>query len=338
MRSGDRERRNSSDIIDMKQSQIYIDGADAYKQFGIFVTQGSYNNLVNFPASKQLDSNDWPEEDGQEFDLSSISLSTGEVSVELGFLNHWKFSDFVTLLSDKAHHEFEFKELGRTYRLRLASQNSFELFTGLNIARFTFVNDFPREAGYVYQIPVDPLPLADGYELDGRDFADYGVLILEGSDAEIRKSPSVKKNMLQEFKRQDGAVYDGEVVKFQTKEVALRCLMRAKDTESFWRNRDALLHDLTKLSSKKDSQGYEYSDVERSLYYDEYSESYPCYYKSCQTNELKISGEVWWEFTLILVFTGFRLYDTDYLLADEAGELIMTEDGMFYIDIKDYAD
>ena len=309
----------------MKQSQIYIDGADAYKQFGIFVTQGSYNNLVNFPAAKQLDSNDWPEEDGQEFDLSSLSLSTGEVSIELGFLNHWRFSDFVTLLSDKAHHEFELKELGRTYRLRLASQNSFELFSGLNIARFTFVNDFPRKAGYVYQIPVNPLSIPDGYEL-------------EGSDAEIRKSPSVKKNMLQEFKRQDGAVYDGEVVKFQTKEVALRCLMRATDTESFWRNRDALLHDLTKLSSKKDSQGYEYSDVERSLYYDEYSESYPCYYKSCQTNELKISGEVWWEFTLTFVFTSFRLYDTDYLLADEAGELIMTEDGMFYIDIKDYAD
>lgn len=322
----------------MKQSQIYIDGADAYKQFGIFVTQGSYDSLVSFPSSKSLDSNDWPEEDGQEFDLSAIVLNSGEVSIELAFVNHLKFANFVTLLSDKGYHDFRFAELDRTYRLRLASQNGFEVFPGLNVAKFTLVNDFPREAEFVYQAPVGGLPLPGGYEIDDRDFADYGVLVLQGSDAEIRKAPSVKKNLLQDFKRQDGAVYDGEVVTFQTKEVALKCLMRTPDVKTFWRNRDALLHDLTRQSVKRDSEGYEYRDAERSLYYDAYSESYPCYYKSCQTNELKIAGGVWWEFTLTLVFTSFRLYDTDYLLASESGEMITTEDGMFYIDIEDYAD
>lgn len=322
----------------MKRSQLYIDGADAYKQFGLFVTQGSYSGFVNFPPSKQLDSNDWPEEDGQEFDLSAIALNTAEVSVELGFVNPWKVSDFVALLSDKGYHEFEFRELGRVFRLRLASQNSFEVFTGLNIARFTFANDFPRETNDVCRPPVNPLPLPTGYEIDGKDLSEYGVLVLAGSDAEIRKSPAVKKNLLQDFKRQDGAVYDGETVKFQAKEVTLRCLMRAPDVESFWLNRDALLYDLTKLSPKRDSQGYEYSDAGRSLYYDAYSESYPCYYKSCQTNELKISGGIWWEFALTLVFTSFRLNDTDYLLAGETGDLITTEDGIYYIDIKDYAD
>lgn len=322
----------------MRRKQLYIDGADAYERFGIFVTQGSYNGFVNFPSSKQLDSNDWPEEDGREFDLSALALNTGEVSVELGFVNHWKFSDFVALLADKGYHEFEFKELARTYRLRLSAQNRFEVFAGLNIARFTFVNDFPREAEYIYQAPVHSLSLPKGYELDDRDLSEYGVLVLEGSDAEIRKAPPVKKNLLQDYKRRDGAVYDGEFVKFQTKDVNLKCLMRAPDIETFWRNRDALLYDLVKVSSKRDSEGYEYADVERSLYYEEYSESYPCYYKGCQTNELKVSGEIWWEFTLTLVFTGFRLEDTEYLLAGEAGELITTEDGVFYIDIKDYAD
>ena len=60
-------------------------------------------------------------------------------------------------------------------------------------------------------------PFPKGYELDGKDLTDYGVVVLKGSTAEILKTPAVKKNLLQNFKRQDGAIYDGEVVKFQTK-------------------------------------------------------------------------------------------------------------------------
>lgn len=322
----------------MKSSLLYIDGADAYKQFGVFVTQGSYDELVALPALKQLGSNDWPEEDGQEFDLSEVALGTGEVSIELAFSNQWKFANLVALLSDKGYHDFRFTELGRSYTLRLTSQNDFEVYPGLNVAKFTFVDDFPREAGYIYREPVNAIPMPRGYEIDDKDLSDYGVMILEGSDAEIRKAPAVKKNLLSDFKRRDGAVYDGEFVKFQTKDVALKCLMRADTIEDFWRNRDALLYDLTRQSAKTDEQGYEYSDAGRSFYYDAWSESYPCYYKSCRTNELNLEGGVWWEFTLTLVFTGFRLYDTDYLLASEVGELVTTEDGMFYIDIEDYAD
>ena len=47
-----------------------------YKRQGICITKGSYNNLVAFPTMKEPDKNDWPEEDGQEFDLSSPTLDT----------------------------------------------------------------------------------------------------------------------------------------------------------------------------------------------------------------------------------------------------------------------
>ncbi len=173
-----------------------------------------------------------------------------------------------------------------------------------------------------------------GYEIDDKDLSDYGVVVLQGSNAEILKAPTVKKNLLQNFKRQDGAIYDGEVVKFQTKEVSLKCLMRAGTVELFWRNHDALLHDLTRLSAKVDDEGYEYSDAERIFYCDEWSESYPCYYKSCQTNDFMLNNGVWWEFTLKLVFTSFRIGETEFLLSSEAGEFIITEDGEFYIDLN----
>lgn len=314
--------------------KLLIDGIDAYTSLGICITKGSYNSLVAFPTLKELDTNDWPEEDGQEFDLSNPALDTSEISIELAFGGDLGFGKLIAILSDMVYHDFQFNEIGRTYRLRLSSQNSYERYRGIEIAKFTFSNDFPREADYVYQEPVNTLPIPKGYEIDDRDLSDYGVVVLKGSNAEILKTPAVKKNLLQSFKRQDGAIYDGHLVKFQTKEVNLKCLMRAPDMETFWRNRDALLYDLTKLSAKTDNEGYEYSDAERIFYCENFFESYPCYYKSCQTNTFMPNNGVWWEFTLKLVFTSFRVKEFECLLALESRGLIITEDGEYCIDLE----
>lgn len=315
------------------KGHLYIDKVDAYTSFGMCVTKGSYNNLIAFPPMKEPDKNDWPEEDGQEFDLSNPVLDTSEMSIDLAFNSDLGLGRLVTILSDMSYHDFQFNEIGKTYRLRLSSQSSYDIYQGLEIAKFTFANDFPRETDYEYQEPVNEIPMPNGYELDNKDLSAYGVTILQGSNAEILKSPAVKKNLLQNFKRQDGATYDGEVVKFQTKEVSLKCLMRAPDIETFWRNRDALLHDLTQLTTKVDDEEYEYSDAERIFYSEEFFESYPCYYKSCQTNAFELIDGVWWEFTLKLMFTSFRIRETDYMLAAEDGDLIVTEDGEYYIEL-----
>lgn len=316
------------------KGQFLIDGTDAYTSLGICVTKGSYNNLVAFPSMKEPEKNDWPEEDGQEVDLTNPALDTAEISIEFAYVGTMGIGGLIDRLSDLGYHDFHFPIIGRTYRLRLSSQNSYVINPRLEVAKLIFSNDFPREAVYEYQEPANDFTMPRGYEVDDKDLSDYGVVILQGSNAEILKTPAVKKNLLQNFKRKDGAIYDGEVVKFQTKEVSLKCLMRTKTIETFWRNRDALLYDLTKLSGKTDEEGYEYSDAERIFYCDEWSESYPCYYKSCQTNNLLLNNGVWWEFTLKLVFTSFRIGETEFLLASEAGEFIITEDGEFYIDLN----
>ena len=209
------------------------------------------------------------------------------------------------------------------------------MYSNTERSKFTFANDFPRPDGYVYQEPMNSILLPKGYELDGVDLSAYGVLILKGCNAEILKTPAVKKNLLRNFKYRDGAVYDGEYVKFQTKDVNLKCLMRAPDFDTFWRNRDALLHDLTRLSTRTDAEGYEYKDAERMFYVDEWNESYPCYYKNCKTDSFNPLEGIWWAFTLTLVFTSFRLGDTEYLLASEDGKFIITEDEEYFIDLGD---
>ena len=317
------------------KEQLYIDGKDIFTELGVATLQGNYGELVTFPPSKTPDSNDWAEEDGKEFDLSAITLDSRELTLSFGFFSEWKYNDFVALLSDMAYHDFNFPQLGRIFRLRLSSQNSFEMYSNTQLSKFTFANDFPRPDDYAYQEPINELTLPKGYELDGVDLSAYGILVLQGTNEEILKTPAVKKNLLQNFKFQDGAVYDGEYVKFQTKDVSIKCLMRAPDFDMFWRNHDALLYDLTKLSAKTDGEGYEYEDAERSFYVDEWSENYLCYYKSCKTDSFNPLDGIWWAFTLTLVFTSFRLGDTEYLLASEDGKFITTEDEEYFIDLGD---
>ena len=67
------------------KGQLLIDGIDIYAVYGVCTIKGSYDNLVAFPPMKELDKNDWPEEDGQEFDLSNPALNTSEVSLEFAF-------------------------------------------------------------------------------------------------------------------------------------------------------------------------------------------------------------------------------------------------------------
>lgn len=93
---------------------------------------------------------------------------------------------------------------------------------------------------------------------------------------------------------------------------------------AFWICYDALLHALIQPG-------------ERSLYVDYNVEEYPCYYKRTSGWKLEsLRGRVVVTFNLTLEFTVFRLGGTDYLLATEDGDLIVTEDGEYYIDLGTY--
>ena len=302
--------------------RFYIDDKDAYSEFGIFIAEGGYNELLSYAPLKAVESNDWPEEDGQEFDLSAPALDTRELVLKFAAHRVLRVGAFVELLSDHAYHTFDFRSIGRTYKLRLASQSALNLAGRLETFSLKFDNDFPLPDNYTYVEPQSELVAQSGYELNARSLAEYGVYILKGSDAEIQKSPAVKKNLLQNLKGQHGATYDGEVVAFQTKEVKLSCLMRAKTMDEFWRNYNALLYDLIRPG-------------ERSLYVDNTGYEYPCYYKSCSTTQFHPVGRIWFQFNLTLVFTSFRVGDDEYLLASEDGEWVMSEDGVFAIDLRE---
>lgn len=272
------------------QGKLYIDTIDIYSSFGIFISEGGSNGVVGFPPMKKVDSNDWMDEDGIEVDLSSPTLDTREFSID--FIAHGKARTevFFELLSDGAYHTFDFKSLGRVLKLRMVSQPNLDMINGIDVFSVQFALDFPLPEKYIYTTPNSTLIPTTGYELDGVDFASYGVRVLGESLAEVRKSPAIKKNILTNLQRQHGATYIGKAVYYQPKDVKLNCLMRATTLGEFWRNYDALLHDLTRPD-------------ERTLFVDDTSSYYQCYYKSSTVEEFMPTDKTWFKFSLNLVFT-----------------------------------
>lgn len=319
-----------------RRGKTYIDGIDLYSAFGIFITEGGYKGSVNYPSIKNPEyANDWPERDGIEVDSSEIRLDAKEFDITFGAIGSYKVGDFIELISDGAYHLFDFKEAGKSFRLRLVSQTNKSLYIGAESFSLKFSDDFPLE-GYEYLEPKSSTVGQTGYEIDAVPFSRYGIFVCEGSDAQIMKSPPVKKNLLRNIPNENGAMYDGEKVVFQQKEVNINCCLIAKDLPEFWRNYYAFLYDLIRpVEITEDS--ITSTSRERRFYFDRNGEEYPCYYKSNKVSKfLPTDGDVWCEFVLTLVFTSFRIGKDEYLLAGENGELIVSEDGKYFFDMQYY--
>lgn len=297
----------------MMTGRLYIDGIDVYTEFGLGVSEGGYNELVAFPPLKTVKSNDWQEFDGIEADLSAPVLNTREIAIKfIIWGDNVDLGAFVDLLSDKAYHTFHCRSIDRECRLRLVSHTNLEWAYKLGFTTFRFADDFPLD-DYTYLLPLSSISPYGDYEIDDKLLTDYGVRVLQGSLAEIDKSPDVKTSLLRNIGTQSGAIYDDARVTYKSKEVKINCLMRAATITEFWRNHDALLYDLTR------------SD-ERRLYVDARGIEYPCHYKSCQTTEFYADGKIWWKFTLTLTVTdGLRITESDMLLSTEDGIIIITD-------------
>lgn len=305
----------------MMSGKFYIDDKDAFTEYGIYVKDSGYNELVAFPPLKSFKYNDWQEEDGIETDLSEPVLNTKEFSMKIVLSGaDYRWGGFIELLSDKAYHVFYFSEIERTYRLRLVSNPNLDAAAYLGFVTLKFADDFPLD-GYTYAEPKSTISEYGDYEFDGKLFTDYGVRVLEGTLNEIEKSPAIKQNLLRNIGTSKGAIYDGKQVTYKTKDVKVNCLMRAKTLAELWHNYDALLYDLVRPE-------------ERLLYVDETGYEYPCHYKSCSVSEFYATEKIWLKFTITLVFTSFRLEDDEYVLATESRDIVMTEDGEFVIDLR----
>lgn len=304
------------------RDNCYIDGESTWAKFGVWMTKGGYSDLLTYPALVEPEKNDWPEEDGVEVDLSEPCLQEKEITISFLASNPAiDVNDFIAYISAPRYHTLHVPALQREWQLRLSAQTTNKRYQNACDFSLKFVEDKPsrREA-----IAAPGLYVRDtGYELDGTPFAKYGVVVDAAKDS-LLTSPTAKKNLNSKISTADGQAYDADHLVFNSKEVVFKCHFKADSIPAFWSCYDAFFTALVQPD-------------ERDLYVEYIGDSLPCYYKrSSGFKILKLGGPVLVEFNLTLVFTVFRIGETEYLLASEDGFLIETEDGEFNIDMKYY--
>lgn len=304
------------------KGRLYIDGNDAYTEYGVYVVKGGWNELIAYPPLKSVESNDWQELDGIEADLSAPMLDTREIQLKVAFAGlDNRFFTLLELLSDESYHVFECAYIKRRYRLRLVSQPNLAAAKVIGTATLKFADDFPL-SDYTYKKPASNVAAYDDYTFDGVNFTTYGVRVLKGTLDEVMKTPTVKTNLLRNISTQAGALYDGKNVSYKNKDVKINCLMRADTLEELWRNYDALLYDLIRPN-------------ERKLWVDELGQEFLFYYKSCQVTEFYPTDKIWLQFTLTVTFTTvLRIGDGDVVLASEDKIIIFTQDDENAINVQ----
>lgn len=299
---------------------FYIDDIDIYTQYGVVITSGGYNDLLCFPALKEPEVNDWPEEDGIEVDLDAPTLEAKEVTISFAS-NYPDTGDFINMISQPGYHTLRIAELAQEWRLRMLTQTACKDYSRAVTFSLKFADDFPGRSDNYAPASGCGLSLpASEYEIDNVPFSRYGIEVIGGWN-DLLKSPTVKQNLTRSFATSDGQVYDVDHVVFNSKETTLKCSLSAVSTARFWECYTAFFNDLIQPG-------------ERLLYWDYIGEEYPCYYKKSSGFKVVSLDPVVIEFNLTLVFTVFRIGETEYLLATEAGELLETEDGEYLIDMK----
>lgn len=288
------------------KDKLFIDGRDAFIEYGIFVEKNGYKQLIQFPAFKKIDTTEWPEEDGIEADLIDPKLDTRTLQIQFCITNIRYAEDLFDELAIGAYHTFEFREIGKTYRLRMTQNGNFSSLIKLGKLTLTFSDDFPQvPTGTHYALDKSDIRQI-GFEIDGIDFSQFGTYVLNGSSDSIRKAANTKDNLKISTKDTAGVFYDSTAVTFKSKDVTMKLLIDAPDIEEFWKRYNGLFAVVLQPET-------------RSFYYAELGNEYDCYYKSMTVSKFDIlrSGKVWCEFSIVLTMTNYRPVGQYMLLAHE---------------------
>ena len=300
---------------------FYIDGIDIYARYGVVIASGGYNDLLAFPALKEPEANDWPEEDGVEVDLSAPVLEAKEIVIPFAS-DQPDAGDFIYMISQPGYHTLRITELAKEWQLRLLTQTAGKDYSQAVTFSLKFADDFPGRPDTITTVSGSGLSLpVSEYEIDDVPLSEYGIEVVGGWD-DLLKSPTVKQNLSRSFATSDGKFYDADMLVFSSKETTLKCCLSAVSLAKFWECYTAFFNGLIQ-------------PAERLFYWDYVCEEYPCYYKkSTGFKVLSLADKIVIEFNLTLVFTVFRIGETEYLLATEDGAFIETEDGEYLIDME----
>lgn len=324
----------------MNYGKFTIDGLNSFENYGVFVSDDGYNDILSYPELKEADQTDFPERDGVEIDLSTPELSNHQFQLSFYSIDYNLTEEFLAALKSKVYHDFTFEEIGKTLNLRLVQNSTRTIHKVMESFKLTFSEDTPLN-GYVRTDPVAALTASQsGYEIDGTPLSNYGIYVLDSTS--LFKTPSIKMNLAVDISNESGIDYDSEgAVVFNTKVVSLKCFAMFQSATAMTNNLNALVYDLLQTTQKTDSSdGTVYSDAIHGLYVEETGNTYEAYYNSLDVSRFEAfpNNSVWIEFTLNMTLRAATIEGIDYILSTEDGYYITTEDGEFYINLNHYVE
>lgn len=292
-----------------KNGTLTIDGEDIFTKYGVVVSDGGLASLVRWPSLKEVESNDWFEEDGLEADLSAPRLASRDVEIPLSLVRGNDILGLLAMLGSKTFHEVYSPDLGMTFRLRYVSCGSVSTVGGeVGTASVTMADDFPLW-NFTRNGLASTSVQACGITIDGRDLSAYGVRVLQGTVDSFRQAAESKTPLTRDIAARDGLItdgvtgggltvekgpsYDNPAMRKRSRSVTVKCFMSRMAAAAFAKNWRALLYDLT----RPEGRTVTVAALER---------SFRCYYSSCSVERFySATGGLWCEFSVNLVITGY---------------------------------
>lgn len=313
-----------------------IDGTDIDTLGGLILLGGDHD-FISFPSRKDPKYNDWPEEDGIEISNDDPVFNEKKVTVKYylkGDETNFKHrvNSFLDLHVGAGYRSVYVREFGRTFQLRFLGVTGYEQNRGFSRGGEKSVR---LDAEYSMDDPVqflDPLIVtpASGRSIPAQvtlnsvDLAQYGIIVHKVYSTAMRLA--VKQRLITSSQYMTGLIADVGLTddialppKRQMQRITLECTMIAPDRAAFWNNYNALW---SVMSSNTFLLGLPAA-----------MKDFTCYYSSMTGFSKKPwTGRVIVKFNLEVVACSFELLN--YLLATESGMLIITEDGINYIDMN----
>lgn len=292
-------------------NKVFIDGEDA-EQYGLYIQPKGLIGLVSFPPMKKVYTQEWAEESGLDCDLSAPVLDSREFDLKIGIQDDdapLAFKELAKKAFDGNYHDWYFKQIGRTYRLRYVSQGTVNFLKDLPIpsqsterplkyvgllTTVRMADDFPLR-NYTYQAPNITQGEYNRFKnldsnsgLDDLFFYHYGAIVLNGSLADLFKHSEMKTALVRDISVVPGKQMLSQFGTTKGRTVKINLLMQTTTLEKLWRSYDALLYNVSKagehtLRLKKGTM----------------TETAKVYYKQAQVTEFDYKGnKMWLQFSI----------------------------------------
>ena len=284
---------------------LIIDGVDIYSTFGGYTLEGGLNDIMAWPAAKEVHVESWQERDFVDADLEEIRYAAKEATINFAFRGDIRnIIDFYNWFKVKDIRAFNFASVGRQFNLRFIGYESLSYdVSGRQLLSIKVSEDIPY-AGYDYVAPSASCP-DTGYLLNGTDLATYGIAILQGTTDTAAKQGNLKQRLSRNISIRNGLIYDngsGIPNKSESHEIVLRCALIDTTYPALWRNYDALFHDLIRPDMTVNDAT---KRCRRILYCPTIDKTYACYYMSQQIVDFSPGGgKIWLVFDLSLKVIG----------------------------------